>query len=188
MRTRLVAFVAIACLAACSDNEAPKPPVPGAVGPAPATPLVVAKKPNATPSEPLPPLPSTDTDPDSVEASRLRDPFQTGLNLERITDDEATQRLLEQRRTTVPFSDIPVTDLHVRGTVNDGQTPRAIITDANGHTQMVSVGMIIGREMRDRKGAVSQWKVDRIRDGQVILAQSGGPETSQSRTHILANG
>lgn len=183
MRNALL-FLAVSTLVACSAEDAPAPPIPVAV--APPAPLPI--KARAATTEQLPPLPQADIDPDSAEAARLRDPFQSGVNLERVADDEATQRLLEQRRTSVPFSDIPVTDLHVRGTVNDGQRPRAIITDANGHTQMVSVGMIIGREMRDRKGAVSQWKVDRIRDGQVILAQSGGAESAPSKTHILANG
>lgn len=183
MRNALV-LLAVSTLSACSGGEeAPPPPVPGPP---------VAAKPNVAPAKPsvaaLPPLPASDVDPDSAAAAQLRDPFQTGENLDRAADDEATRRLLDQRRTSVPFSEVSVTDLHVRGTVNDGQKPRAIIVDSNGNSQMVSVGMIIGREVRDRKGAIAQWKVDRIHDGKVVLAQSGGSDTGPSKTHILANG
>ena len=145
----------------------PSPPSSRSVSPAPVAQAVAA--PAAAP------LPDTEF----VESDRSRDPFRSFSSL--FTPVETP--LPDQLRPILP--QLAVDELKLVAIVLSGDYPRAMVLDPSGKGWLVKKGDYIGRPERVHLGGsngtdyLMNWRVDRVRDGEVVLAR-GGPRVDRA--------
>jgi len=182
MRRSHLAFGVLVLMACASGGDATLAPPTGSPA---AGPKVAAKgKVDRSAAEAIPPPPSVPLR--EEDFTTTRDPFHpegaVGSNDE--TGCTPTERQRSERTATVAFGDEAVSSLVVRGTVS-GVDGHAIIADGRGSTRVIAVGSPIGRWTPDARGACREWRVDRVRDGEVVLAEVGGPASEPQKTMVL---
>jgi type IV pilus assembly protein PilP len=109
-------------------------------------------------------------DDDFVESNVNRDPFRSFAKIFRVRPLEAPQR-------TVIMPTVGVDELALIAIVSGVTTPRAMFLDGAGVGYAVERGDYIGRGDTIQTGGedgisvVLNWRVDRIRDGEVVLTR-----------------
>ena len=158
--------------AACSSSPSPgglagdaglaPPPVRGVVAP------VASASPSSSAA-----LPATVFhEDDFVESERSRDPFRSFAML---FSDQGKTRVRSQRQ--VLLDQFPIDDLKLIGLVTRAEPSRAMLLDPSGRGWVVSKGQFIGRAEIVHSGGPGgvdyelNWKVDRIRDGDLVLVR-----------------
>lgn len=161
---------------------------------------VVAPELATAPSSQIP-LPNTVFhEDDFVESERSRDPFRSFATL---FSEQGKTRVRSQRQ--VLLDQFAIDDLKLIGLVTRADLPRAMLVDPSGRGWVVSKGQFIGRAEIVHAGGPGgvdyelNWKVDRIRDGDLVLVREDpahpdvppatrvialrGPETPGSAGH-----
>jgi type IV pilus assembly protein PilP len=109
-------------------------------------------------------------DDDFVESNVNRDPFRSFAKIFRVRPLEAPQR-------TVIMPTMGIDELELIAIVSGVTTPRAMFLDGAGVGYAVERGDYIGRGDTIQTGGedgisvVLNWRVDRIRDGEVVLTR-----------------
>jgi hypothetical protein len=154
-------------LAACSSAPAPSP-----MGTAPAS---IAAAPTAPPAAERAPLPAPVDEGTLRESDASRDPFRA------YTDRAPTPPPEDIRPRKARRADIE--ELKVVGVVTRTAVPRAVLVDARGKGWIVAPGDLVGRRELRSSGPAS-WRVDRIREREVILVREDLEQTGA--TKVLA--
>ena len=154
-------------LAACEDevitsNDAPAPAEQAAAAPAPAASALKPAAPRARIEEA-----------DFVESDRTRDPFRSYA---RAFIEETKGRTRSQRE--VVLGDYTLDELKLIGIVTRMQPAKAMLVDPTGKGHVIQRGQFVGRpdvvQGTGRSGSTYEvnWRVDSIRDGDVVLVRS----------------
>lgn len=122
-----------------------------------------------------------------TESERSRDPFRAFTS---SFVEEARTQTKSQRE--VVMEDFSIDDMRLIGIVTGGVDPRAMLVDPRGYGHVVHRGQFIGRsevvqgEGKGNKSYEINWRVDRIRDGDVVLVREDpkNPEIPSS-TRVL---
>ncbi len=122
-----------------------------------------------------------------TESERSRDPFRAYTS---SFVEEARTQTKSQRE--VVMEDFSIDDMRLIGIVTGGVEPRAMLVDPRGYGHVVHHGQFIGRaevvqgEGKGNKSYEINWRVDRIRDGDVVLVREDpkNPEIPSS-TRVL---
>ncbi len=171
-------WLARSCLASlllvgCGDD----PPVKASSAPSVASAkgkagkLAAAGSASGAASANLPPPPRMDvTEAEFAESERSRDPFRAFLE---IFKDESKGGAKSQRE--VVLADYNIDELKLIGIVTRAEPAKAMLVDPQGTGHVVKRGQFIGRadivQAAGRTGASYEinWRVDRIRDGDIVL-------------------
>jgi type IV pilus assembly protein PilP len=153
-------------LAACEDDiiTSDDVPAPAEQAAAPAPPASAAK---------APPPRLRIEESDFVESDRTRDPFRSYA---RAFIEETKSRTRSQRE--VVLSDYTLDELKLIGIVTRMQPAKAMLVDPTGKGHVIQRGQFIGRpdvvQGTGRSGSTYEvnWRVDSIRDGDVVLVRS----------------
>jgi type IV pilus assembly protein PilP len=165
-------LVAALSLAACGD-DAPVTSVAvgGAAGTAATTPAAATPPPVAPVAKDMPPPPKFEiVEAEFTESERSRDPFRSFLALFK----EETKRGGEIQRNVV-LSQFGIDELKLIGIVTRAEPARAMLVDPRGTGHVVHRGQFVGKadivQAAGRTGASYEinWRVDRIRDGDIVL-------------------
>jgi type IV pilus assembly protein PilP len=164
----LLSFAAASLLAGCGDD-----PPPAAVTPTPST---------STPPAPAPAGPATGAkgataapkfeivESEFTESERSRDPFRPFLDLFKEENKGAAK---SQRQVVLP--QFAIDELRLIGIVTRAEPAKAMLVDPGGTGHVVQRGQFVGRpdivQAAGRTGASYEinWRVDRIRDGDIVL-------------------
>lgn len=172
-RWLLVACSAGSLLAGCSDDPPAK--TEGSAG-GPASPAAAQGRPATTASasaapSAVPPPPKLDiTDAEFSESERSRDPFRSFLDIFK----EETQGSARSQREVV-LSQYAIDELKLIGIVTRAEPAKAMLLDPQGTGHVVKRGQFVGKadivQAAGRTGASYEinWRVDRIRDGDIVL-------------------
>ncbi len=122
-----------------------------------------------------------------TESERSRDPFRTFAS---SFVEEARSHTKSQRE--VVMEDFGIDEMRLVGIVTGGVEPRAMLVDPRGYGHVVHHGQFIGRaevvqgEGKGNKSYEINWRVDRIREGDVVLVREDpkNPEVPSS-TRVL---
>ena len=172
---RLLGLAALA-LIGCGDDapssgaaasaSAWRPSVAGAPAPAAAAPA-----PAAAPDANMPPPPKFEiVEQEFTESERSRDPFRSFLD---IFKEEVRGTAKSQRE--VVLSQFAIDELKLIGIVTRAEPHKAMLVDPGGVGHVVQRGQFVGRadivQAAGRTGASYEinWRVDRIRDGDIVL-------------------
>jgi hypothetical protein len=142
------------------------PPTPGPLDTAPAPPR--SQPPSVSDAAPSP-----ITEAPRADDADLRDPFQEP----HAPGPPTTTPLRRTRR----FS---VADLKLIGVAGASGDAHALVRDPTGRGWVVAAGELVGRP-ETRGGAVASWRVDRIRERDVVLALDAG-QGRPLATRVLA--
>lgn len=176
---RILAFAALACsawLVACGDDKPNRPP------PAPAPPPVAAAASGAAAldGDAGPMAKGVDyTENDFVESDSNRDPFRGYLA---NPTDKTTKATPNQRKVELP--EYAVDELKLIGIVQSGDGNRAMLLPPTGKGTIVRKGDYIGRAEIVHVGGANgpeyplNWRVDKIRDGDVVLIREDPNNTA----------
>lgn len=176
--SRVLALPILGLMACVAGGDAIAPPPPAANTPVVAT-VAAAALPspvrmNLTPEERAKAA--------EIDPSTLRDPFERPKDAAGPTPGEpAIEAALRERNATVPFGETAVGDLVVRGTARGARDGYAIIADGAGKSEVVHVGSRIGRA-RVQGREIIDWRVDRVKDGEVVLVEESFSNTSAAPT------
>jgi type IV pilus assembly protein PilP len=170
-RWLLVACSAGSLLAGCGDDPPAKTEgiAGGAASPAPAQgkPATAA---SAPPSAVAPPPKLDITEAEFSESERSRDPFRSFLDIFK----EETKGAARSQREVV-LSQYAIDELKLIGIVTRAEPAKAMLLDPQGTGHVVKRGQFVGRadivQAAGRTGASYEinWRVDRIRDGDIVL-------------------
>lgn len=122
-----------------------------------------------------------------AESERSRDPFRAYAS---SFVEEARTMTKSQRE--VVMEDFAIEDMRLVGIVTGGVEPRAMLVDPRGFGHVVHRGQFVGRaevvqgEGKGNKSYDINWRVDRIRDGDMVLVREDpkNPEVPSS-TRVL---
>jgi type IV pilus assembly protein PilP len=179
MRVSLVVVLAcgLASAACGGDTVSSGPaPLPPAQRVAPASPLGAAALESRT----------VFLENDFAETDHNRDPFRSFASVAAPVDPPIPNQL----KPLLP--QYAVDELKLVAIVLGGDDPRAMITDPNGKGWVVKKGDRIGRADKVHTGGVNgddfelSWRVDRVRDGELVLAREDPTLRSRTATKILA--
>jgi type IV pilus assembly protein PilP len=171
--TRTVAFgaVVLLLLAGCGDDKpattAATPTGSGAPSAA-AAPPAKAPPPVAKDVAPAPKLEIVEAE--LSESERSRDPFRSFLS---IFKEESKGTARSQRE--VVLSQFAIDELKLIGIVTRVEPAKAMLVDPGGTGHVVQRGQFVGKadivQAAGRTGASYEinWRVDRIRDGDIVL-------------------
>ena len=154
----------------CADDPPAKPAAPSAK-PA-AAPAPAAAKPGAKPAEVDPgPAPKVEiVEAEFTESERSRDPFRSFSD---IFKEESQGAAKSQRQ--VVLSQFSIDELKLIGIVTRAEPAKAMLVDPGGMGHVVKRGQFVGQadivQAAGRTGASYEinWRVDRIRDGDIVL-------------------
>jgi type IV pilus assembly protein PilP len=173
MRSALpFALVSALTLSACGD-DAPVTSVAaaGAPGAAPTTPTAATPAPAAPVAKDMPPPPKFEiVEAEFTESERSRDPFRSFLS---IFKEENRGAAKSQRE--VVLSQFGIDELKLIGIVTRAEPAKAMLVDPRGTGHVVQRGQFVGKpdivQAAGRTGASYEinWRVDRIRDGDIVL-------------------
>lgn len=173
MRIASILLVLLAC-AACEDPVVVGPARPRAPvgGPAPLPPPPPPPPPGAAPEVDAGPQGPRFADEDFVEVElQNRDPFRSfAFQMEGTSTPVVVSRY-------VKMGDLAIDDMRLIAIVTGGMRPYAMVLDNQGMGHVIEVRDYIGRpEIVQTGGSESMpiqlnWRVDRIRDGEVVLAR-----------------
>jgi type IV pilus assembly protein PilP len=160
-------------LAGCGDDK-PAASVtgipsaaPAAAGPAAAAPLASA----SGAANDMPPPPKFEiVEAEFTESERSRDPFRSFADTFKEENKGATKSQRE-----VVLSQFTIDELKLIGIVTRAEPARAMLVDPGGTGHVVQRGQFVGKadivQAGGRTGASYEinWRVDRIRDGDIVL-------------------
>ena len=158
----ILVFVGAGALLGCRGETLPAPPTT-----ATAPPLALAPSVPIAPREPIVAVAP------ALDAEGLRDPF------ERPTGPVAPPPI--PLRRTRRFA---VEDLKLIGVAGRGRDSHALLRDPTGRGWVVAPGELVGRP-ESRGGALASWRVDRIREHDVVLALEAN-DGHEAATKVLA--
>jgi Tfp pilus assembly protein PilP len=162
------ALIACAALSAACEEEVQRSTSRGG-GSAPAA------APNASASKEREPLVFKDED--FVESVRNRDPFRSYSTVFKAKAPEEMQR-----RVVMPLTSIE--EMRLIAIVTGMPRPKAMLVDPTGVGHVVERGDYVGRpKVIQATGSVSMtlnWRVDRIRDNEVVLTQQDPADPTRS--------
>jgi type IV pilus assembly protein PilP len=159
----------------CGDDPPAKPAVPSAKPAAARSPAAAAaaSKPGAAKSaevDPGPPPKVEIVEAEFTESERSRDPFRSFSD---IFKEESKGAAKSQRE--VVLSQFSIDELKLIGIVTRAEPAKAMLVDPGGMGHVVRRGQFVGRpdivQAAGRTGASYEinWRVDRIRDGDIVL-------------------
>jgi type IV pilus assembly protein PilP len=173
MRRTFVALPVALLLSGCGD-EAPTPTAVSVAAPAAAPPAAAVTTPvegNAdTPADPGPPPKVEIVEAELTESERSRDPFRSFAD---IFKAESQGSAKSQRE--VVLSQFSIDELKLIGIVTRAEPAKAMLVDPGGMGHVVRRGQFVGKpdivQAAGRTGASYEinWRVDRIRDGDIVL-------------------
>jgi type IV pilus assembly protein PilP len=161
------ALASLIFVAACSDPIMTSNPTPA--GPAAVEATAAAAPSAAKAAAPRVRIEESDF----VESDRNRDPFRSYA---RAFVEETKGRLHSQRE--VVLADYSLDELKLIGIVTRMQPAKAMLVDPTGKGHVIQRGQFIGRpdvvQGTGRNGSTYEvnWRVDSIRDGDVVLVRS----------------
>lgn len=170
---RLVCIVGMLALPllACEDEPISRPTAQSANRPAGKAPGAAAGAAAASAAAPVGDAPKFEiVESEFTESERSRDPFRPFLN---IFKDEARGEAKSQRE--VVLSKFAIDELKLIGIVTRAQPAKAMLVDPGGMGHVVQRGQFVGKpdivQAAGRTGASYEinWRVDRIRDGDIVL-------------------
>jgi len=156
--------------AACGADAPPsKPSLPAS--PAAAAPAAPAAVPSASAAKDLGPPPKFDiVESEFTESERSRDPFRSFLD----SFKEENKGVAKSQREVV-MSQFAIDELKLIGIVTRAEPAKAMLVDPGGTGHVVQRGQFVGKadivQGAGRTGASYEinWRVDRIRDGDIVL-------------------
>jgi type IV pilus assembly protein PilP len=159
-------------LAACGDDPPVTPPVvAGAAGTAAAATGAATPAVAAPVAKDMPPPPKFDiVEAEFTESERSRDPFRAFVS---IFKEESKGAAKSQRE--VVLSQFGIDELKLIGIVTRAEPAKAMLVDPRGTGHVVQRGQFVGKpdivQAAGRTGASYEinWRVDRIRDGDIVL-------------------
>jgi len=161
--------LALGAAAGCEpDFQAGPPPPQPPPGGGGATPIAAPPGADAGVDASIAPLSYHDED--FVESNVNRDPFRSFAKLFRMRPPDAPQR-------TVIMPTVGLDEMHLIAIVTGVANPRAMFNDRAGVGYVVERGDYIGRGETVQTGGeggmsvMLNWRVDRIRDGEVVLTR-----------------
>jgi type IV pilus assembly protein PilP len=171
----LVGLSSLLLLGGCGDDPPVVTAVTGGAGAGPAAaaaPGAPAAPPSAAkPAPAAPPLPKLEiVEAEFTESERSRDPFRSFLS---IFKEESKSAAKSQRE--VVLAQFGIDELKLIGIVTRAEPAKAMLVDPAGTGHVVQRGQFVGRadivQAAGRTGASYEinWRVDRIRDGDIVL-------------------
>ncbi len=173
MKPAVAALLALSLLAGCSDDPpAAVSPPPGVNPPPPASPAALAApSASADAGRDAAPPPKFDiVESEFTESERSRDPFRSFLD---VFKEENKGAAKSQRE--VVLSQFAIDELKLIGIVTRAEPAKAMLVDPAGTGHVVQRGQFVGKpdivQAAGRSGASYEinWRVDRIRDGDIVL-------------------
>ena len=171
-RTLWVLSLTALPLLACEDEVTATSPLASAGGPGAAAPTAGAgggaAGSAAAPAGPAPKFEIVEAE--FTESERSRDPFRSFLDLFKDEDKGAAKSQRE-----VVLSQFAIDELKLIGIVTRAEPARAMLVDPGGMGHVVQRGQFVGKpdivQAAGRTGASYEinWRVDRIRDGDIVL-------------------
>ena len=155
-------------LAACAEEEVSKPSSSGGAA-APARPAPAAASASAAAAAAAAPKFEI-VESEFSESERSRDPFRSFLS---IFKEENKGTAKSQRE--VVLSQFGIDELKLIGIVTRAEPAKAMLVDPHGTGHVVQRGQFVGKadivQAAGRTGASYEinWRVDRIRDGDIVL-------------------
>lgn len=168
----ILALVALP-LVACEDDPVVGPPSTSANVPAAKAPVAGTGQPGPEASASPPPGDAPKfqiVEAEFTESERSRDPFRSFLD---IFKEETRGEAKSQRQ--VVLSQFAIDELKLIGIVTRAQPAKAMLVDPGGMGHVVQRGQFVGKpdivQAAGRTGASYEinWRVDRIRDGDIVL-------------------
>ena len=174
MKRAVLGTLLIVLLAACGDDKpatAPDASATPAISPAPAA-ATSARKPAASASAvpDVPPPKFEVVEAEFSESERSRDPFRSFTDIFKAENKGAVKSQRE-----VVLSQFAIDELKLIGIVTRAEPARAMLLDPAGTGHVVRRGQFVGKadivQAAGRTGASYEinWRVDRIRDGDIVL-------------------
>jgi type IV pilus assembly protein PilP len=169
-------LVGLLLLAACGDDKPATPVGAGGAGAKPAASASAAGKPAAAAAgkpaaKDLPPPPKFEiVEAEFTESERSRDPFRS---FSKVFKEENKGAAKSQRE--VVLSQFGIDELKLIGIVTRAEPAKAMLVDPRGTGYVVQRGQFVGKadivQAAGRTGASYEinWRVDRIRDGDIVL-------------------
>jgi type IV pilus assembly protein PilP len=157
----------------CGDDKPATATKPSQATPVPAPAAAGAAAPagSAAAAKDMPPPPKFEiVEAEFTESERSRDPFRSFANAfkEEIKSSAKSQR-------EVVLSQFAIDELKLIGIVTRAEPARAMLVDPGGTGHVVQRGQFVGKadivQAAGRTGASYEinWRVDRIRDGDIVL-------------------
>jgi type IV pilus assembly protein PilP len=166
-----VGFSSLLLLAGCGDDTPVVKATTGGAGSGPAAAAPGAPAPSgAAKPAPAPPPKVEIVEAEFTESERSRDPFRSFLA---IFKEEAKGTAKSQRE--VVLAQFGIDELKLIGIVTRAEPAKAMLVDPGGTGHVVQRGQFVGRadivQAAGRTGASYEinWRVDRIRDGDIVL-------------------
>jgi type IV pilus assembly protein PilP len=170
---RVLSVVALLAVTACEDEPVVTPAsqlpnAPAAKAPAGAGTAAAPEGSAAAPPGDVPKFQIVEAE--FTESERSRDPFRSFLD---IFKEETRGEAKSQRE--VVLSQFAIDELKLIGIVTRAQPAKAMLVDPGGMGHVVQRGQFVGRpdivQAAGRTGASYEinWRVDRIRDGDIVL-------------------
>jgi type IV pilus assembly protein PilP len=171
----LALFLSAFVLAACGDDPPAAPAVASIaapVAPPPAPGVTAPVKPGDKPAEldAGPPPKAEIVEAELTESERSRDPFRSFSD----TFKSESQGVAKSQREVV-LSQFSIDELKLIGIVTRAEPAKAMLVDPGGMGHVVRRGQFVGKpdivQAAGRTGASYEinWRVDRIRDGDIVL-------------------
>lgn len=159
---------ALLWLAGCGDDP---PPPSVSAPPPPSAPLTAASAGGGAAGKDVaaPPKPEI-VESEFTESERSRDPFRSFVD---IFKEESKTAAKSQRQ--VVLSQFAIDELKLIGIVTRSEPAKAMLVDPGGTGYVVQRGQFVGKpdivQAAGRTGASYEinWRVDRIRDGDIVL-------------------
>ncbi len=158
----------------CADDPPAQPAAPSAKPAAAGAPATAKPgvKPGIKPAEVDPgPAPKVEiVEAEFTESERSRDPFRSFSDIFK----EESQGVAKSQREVV-LSQFSIDELKLIGIVTRAEPAKAMLVDPGGMGHVVKRGQFVGRadivQAAGRTGASYEinWRVDRIRDGDIVL-------------------
>ena len=159
-------------LAGCGDDP---PATAASIGGAAGAATAAAAPTNPAPAAPvvndMPPPPKFEiVEAEFTESERSRDPFRSFLSIFK----EETKGAAKSQREVV-LSQFGIDELKLIGIVTRAEPAKAMLVDPRGTGHVVQRGQFVGKadivQAAGRTGASYEinWRVDRIRDGDIVL-------------------
>jgi len=162
-------------LVACGDDK-PATPAASSSAKAASAPAPAPRKPAPAASSAVPdagPAPKVEiVEGEFTESERSRDPFRS---FEKLFKDENKGVAKSQRE--VVLSQYAIDELRLIGIVTRAEPAKAMLVDPAGTGHVVQRGQFVGKadivQAAGRTGASYEinWRVDRIRDGDIVLVR-----------------
>jgi len=164
-------LIALASLGGCGDDPPAAVSPPPGVNPPPAATPAAAPSASADAGKDAEPPPKFDVvESEFTESERSRDPFRSFLD---VFKEENKGAAKSQRE--VVLSQFAIDELKLIGIVTRAEPAKAMLVDPGGTGHVVQRGQFVGKpdivQAAGRTGASYEinWRVDRIRDGDIVL-------------------